>query len=132
MEIALAIILIFAFLFAFVVFIKYKKGKQFSSNDNRFIKNHWEMVENEPNLKQAVIEADKLLDFALGKKGLQGNLGEKLKNAQGYFTDINSVWAAHKLRNRIAHEMNIKIYDNEAKRALKQFKQGLKDLGVKF
>jgi len=84
------------------------------------------------NFKQAVIEADKLLDFALERMGFRGSLGEKLKSAKNKFSaDVyNDVWGAHKIRNRLVHEMNSEILHFETKEAINKFKRGLKNLGA--
>ena len=55
-------------------------------------------------------------------------MGERMKSARDVWSNANNVWAAHKLRNRIAHETDVKVgYDN-ARRALAAYKQALKDV----
>ncbi len=64
---------------------------------------------DELKLKNAVIEADKLLDFVLKSKKIKGEtLGDRLKHSKNLFStsSYNKVWEVHKLRNRIAHELN--------------------------
>ncbi|MCA9381719.1 hypothetical protein KC678_05615, partial [Candidatus Dojkabacteria bacterium] len=64
------------------------------------------------DLERALISADKLLDFALRHKGVNGNtLGERLKNSEKYFEKrfYNSVWDAHKLRNKLVHEVDATV-----------------------
>ncbi len=79
----------------------------------------------------AVIEADKLLDEALKKRHFKGKtMGERLVSAQRTLTNNDSVWFAHKLRNRLVHEPNVKLKKKEAQKALEGFKQALKDLGA--
>lgn len=78
-----------------------------------------------------IIEADKLLDQALRDRGLAGKtMGERMKQRQGTWTNGNGVWAAHKLRNRIAHETDVVVDYARTKQALGAYKQGLKDLGA--
>lgn len=78
-----------------------------------------------------VLEADKLLDQALRDRGMAGNtMGERMKQHQGGWTNGNGVWAAHKLRNKLAHETDVRIDYIRAKQALVAYKQGLKDLGA--
>ncbi|EKD64900.1 MAG: hypothetical protein ACD_50C00256G0002 [uncultured bacterium] len=48
------------------------------------------------------------------------------------FSDLNGVWFAHKLRNKIAHELDSRVSMGEAKRALAAFKRAFVDLGVKI
>lgn len=79
----------------------------------------------------AIIDADKLLDEALKKKGFSGKtMGERLVAAQRSLKDNDAVWYAHKLRNRLVHEPNVNLKKREAQNALGGFKKGLKDLGA--
>lgn len=76
-----------------------------------------------------VLNADKLLDHALKDKGVQGaTMGERMKAVT--WSNANAVWAAHKLRNQIAHESDVKLEYDTARRALAGFKLGLKDIGA--
>ncbi len=79
----------------------------------------------------AVLNADKLLDRALKERGFKGQtMGERMASASRSFSKCDTVWAAHKLRNRIAHEENVKLSANITRQALVGIKQGLKDLGA--
>ncbi|OJU87613.1 hypothetical protein BGO17_01290 [Candidatus Saccharibacteria bacterium 49-20] len=78
-----------------------------------------------------ILEADKLLDQSLRDRGLSGKtMAERMKQCQGKWTNGNGVWAAHKLRNRIAHETDVKVDYDRARQALIAYKQGLKDMGA--
>ena len=78
-----------------------------------------------------VLEADKLLDHAMKARGVKGEtMGERMKTAKGTWSDANSVWSAHKLRNQIAHESDVNVSYDDARRALAGFKLGLKDMGA--
>lgn len=107
-----------------------KKRYKISAANQKRIRHHFERLPEDP--KAAVLEADKILDEALKLKGFQGSMGEKLKQAGGLFTDQDGVWAAHKLRNRLAHELNVTLEKGEGRAALGHFKQALKDLGFKL
>lgn len=79
----------------------------------------------------AILNADKLLDKALRILRYKGEtMGERMTSASRVFTKREAVWAAHKLRNRIAHEENVKISVILTKKALTSFKKALKDLGA--
>ena len=79
----------------------------------------------------AVIDADKLLDEALRRRRFKGKTtGERLVAAQREISDNDAVWYAHKLRNRLVHEPNIRLKKREAQTALAGFRQCLKDLGA--
>jgi hypothetical protein len=79
----------------------------------------------------AIVDADKLLDQALKKHRFKGKtMGERLVSAQRMISDNDAVWYAHKLRNRLVHEPNVRLKKKEAQIALAGFRQGLKDLGA--
>ncbi len=56
--------------------------------------------------REAIIEADIMLDDALAKQGYAGDgVGEKLKSAESEdLKTIQNAWDAHKVRNQIAHQ----------------------------
>jgi hypothetical protein len=71
--------------------------------------NHIELLlksHNSSDWRQAVIEADVMLEDMLDKMGYPGvSIGDKLKNIEeGDFTTLDKAWEAHKVRNRIAHD----------------------------
>jgi hypothetical protein len=121
------------FVLALYAFAKSVFAKKLNASDMGYVKGHWadvmNNVEDEP--LKAIMDADKILDYVLTRHGFHGSLGEKLKSAAHKFSDLNGVWNAHKLRNKLAHELE-EADEKEVKRALKQFRRALKDLGVKF
>ncbi len=79
----------------------------------------------------AVIHADKLVDEALKRRKYKGNtMGERMVAAQRDFSDNDGVWFAHKLRNRLVHEVDTKVKEADVKKALMGLRQALKDLGA--
>jgi len=98
----------------------------------------WEKVQahffqgDDNSLKLALLEADKILDEALRLAGVRGeNLGERLKRVtDAQLPNLQDIWEAHKLRNRLAHEQDFKLNRNTAERALAVYEQAFKDLGM--
>lgn len=79
----------------------------------------------------AIIDADKLLDEALKTRRFKGKTtGERLVAAQHELKNNSEVWFAHKLRNRLVHEQDIKLRKNDVKDALLGIRSALKDLGA--
>lgn len=114
-----------------VMYVVWKRsGAGFSVQEKRQFQDHWRGIQADRDPRHAIMDADKLLDMGLKKKGYEGPLGEKLKKSGSLFRDVNGVWAAHKLRNRLAHELGMNVSDSEAKRALRQFEQAYRDLGM--
>lgn len=128
-----AVLIIAALLFAAMGFTK-KGGKNLNVEKYR---SRWLAIEQSlhkesPDTAQlAIIKADKLVDQALRDRGVSGNtMGERMKSAKTMLTHADAVWSAHKLRNQIAHEADIHVSYDQARRALGGFKSALKDLGA--
>jgi hypothetical protein len=86
-------------------------------------------------LRQAVLEADKLLDQALRQSGLPGaTMGDRLKAARPRFAAdraaYDRLWRAHKLRNALAHEVGFDLVPSQAREALRDFESALRTLGA--
>lgn len=113
------------------------RGSQRKSRLNRaeFVK-RWRQVlalqnQGGSGWQLAIIEADKLLDQALQAQGYPGDtMGERLKDARHVLRNNDGTWQAHKLRNRIAHEQDVRLNRLVVAKALGQFKAALKDLGA--
>jgi hypothetical protein len=114
-----------------------------NSSDIRKIQTEWERVEElvkigQPSqLRQAVIKADNILDFALSKltSGTTTTAGERLKNVRPYFKDraiYQGLWEAHKVRNALVHEAEYEPTHTIIKGAVNKIKQGLEVLGAEL
>lgn len=108
-----------------------------TSLDVEKYRSRWMTIEqalksDEPmTFQMTVLNADTLLDHALKDRGVQGNtMGERMKQMQAKWSNANNVWTAHKLRNQIAHEPDVQLSYDSARRALASFKQALKDVGA--
>ncbi len=131
-----------AFLIAVIVFgvlilaaVSYLAKKRQPRLNQGYFQQQWmellARVKTPEGMVLAVIDADKLLDEALKKHRYRGKtMGERLVAAQRQISDNDAVWYAHKLRNRLVHEPNVRLKKREAQSALTGFRQGLKDLGA--
>ena len=99
---------------------------------NRRWKNIQSLI-NSHNLndwKQAIIEADILLDEMLDKMGYHGNsIGDKLKQIEASdFLTLNQAWEAHKVRNQIAHQgSNYILSRDEAEKVISLYGEVFKE-----
>lgn len=71
---------------------------------------------------------DTVLDLALGELGFAGSLGDKLKKAGPRIPNIQAVWDAHKLRNRLAHEHDANVPQAELDRAVRILEHAVRTL----
>lgn len=129
----LSILIVAAFVFV-AILLTGKRGYNFDKEayQTKFLTIENSLKQDNPaTFMTAVIEADKLLDKSLIEMGIPGRtMGDRLKRSGGKFTELNSVWRVHKLRNAIAHESDLEISYKQASNALAIYKKALKDLGA--
>lgn len=118
----------------FIITHSFGKSKQLDVDRYR---TSWLTIEQqlvkgeEASCHLVILNADKLLDQALKQRGFKGEtMGERMKTAKATWSNTNNIWTAHKLRNRIAHETDVKVGYDTARRALSAYKRALKDVGA--
>lgn len=88
---------------------------------------------NDPTRRKfAIIEADKTLDEILKLSGYVGeNIGDRLKQVTtAQISNLDDIWAAHKIRNQIAHEPDYDLSQESAERAIKIYASAFRQLGL--
>ena len=83
--------------------------------------------------REAIIEADIMLDNALAERGYVGDgVGEKLKSADpDRFSTLQNAWEAHKVRNQIAHQgSSFDLSETVARRTIAHFEEVFRELKV--
>jgi uncharacterized membrane protein YccC len=88
----------------------------------------WQRISGIGDLHRRVIEAENLLDSALRELRYAGSFADKLRRAGPRFQHTETIWKAHKLRNRLAHEMGIHLRAAEADAALRTFRSAFEEL----
>lgn len=128
----LVILILFVILDVAVVgYIIWKRTRhQLTKEQRGDIQKNWKAIIQQDDMRLAIMDADKLLDHALYLKGFRGNMGAKLKKSGGLFKNLNKLWAAHKVRNNIAHQINYQVNEKTYKSSMLAFKQAFKDLDI--
>lgn len=125
-----AVVLVLLVVFGVRFRLKPRKIKQQDFQDKwKEIKN---LLGNKETWGEAILDADQLLDRALKRLRFKGgSMGERLVNAQKQFTDHDAVWHAHKLAKKIVSDSeDVKLKEDDVKKALLGFGQALKDIGA--
>jgi len=107
-----------------------------AGSGNEDLSRRWDHVKtlvssaNVSDWRQAVLEADIVLEDILTSLGYQGDgIGEKLKRVNpGDMKSLNEAWEAHKVRNQIAHEgSQFPLTQHEANRVVNLYKQVMEE-----
>jgi len=110
----------------------FKKGHKKQIIDRQFYYSQWREIETalkketDPTNYQAIVNADKLLDHLMIDAGFLGNnTGDRLRALENkYDRDLVSLaWSAHKIRNRLVHEVGHQINQNQANQTVANFKK---------
>lgn len=100
---------------------------------------HWGSIQkhmsssSQNDWRQAIIEADVMLDELLRSKGYHGeSVGEMLKAVdKSDFLTLEAAWEAHKVRNEIAHGgLGFQINEREAKRVIALYESVFREFRV--
>lgn len=88
--------------------------------------------DNPDAYKTAVLEADKIFDDLLKRMGYAGaDMGGRLKQVtRERVPNLDDIWQAHKIRNRIAHEPDFQVTRAQAKMAVEAYRQAITALGA--
>ena len=105
---------------------------RFGERERAIILDRWQYIEElmiKNRNKEAVLEADKLLDFAFKEMRLKGeSFADRLRSAKNILPNYQDIWVAHKLRNQLVHEISAEANPREAETALNTFKQALRHI----
>lgn len=116
------------------------KKRRLTSAEEEKVISDWQRVQelvatgSPSSLKQAVINADKLMEYTLGiMMGVQ-SLGECLKLAKDKFSPevYDALWKAHKVRNALVHDTTYDPPHFVAKEAIDNFGLAFKELGLRI
>ena len=121
---------LFLFLLAFLLFLFFPRKKKLSARDQQLFLSHWNRIQGEPDLRQQLMQCDILLGKVMAALGIKGNVGAQLKSSPERFSDLNGIWNAHKIRNKIAHDLHFTLQDRDHSIAMRSYKRALKDLGI--
>lgn len=110
------------------------RPKVISVADKSIVLRKWKEVEalmEEGRFREAILEADKALDFVLRKMNLRGEgFAQRFKKAEGVISHSSEVWAAHKVRNQLVHDVDFEISAGRAEAAINAFRRALKQLNA--
>jgi hypothetical protein len=112
--------------------VNIEPGFEENVQGNNVLAERWDRVqgfigsENPNDWRQAIIEADIMLEDVLTALGYQGNgIGEKLKRVElGDMKARQDAWDAHLVRNRVAHDgAEFALTKYEAQNTINQYKK---------
>lgn len=115
---------------AFVLWASLRRRTTIPARVKAHLKARWEHAIDLPDPARRVLEAEKVCDAVLKALDYRGTFAEKLQTAGPRLASLDSardlrhlddLWNAHRLRNRIAHEMGVRVTEAQSLRALQAF-----------
>ncbi len=115
------------------------KKRRLSSSEEEKVISDWHRIQelvstgSPSSIKQAVINADKLMEYTLGIVIGGKGLGDCLKAAKDKFSPevYDNLWKAHKVRNALVHDTTYDPPHFVAKEAVENFGQAFRELGIR-
>lgn len=111
---------------------------EFEEADHQVDRSRWEHVislvesPHEKDWRQAIIEADIMLDEVLTEQRYEGStVAEKLQKVDpARFKTLNDAWEAHNVRNQLAANPDEPLKDEIAYRAVKHYGNVFREFGT--
>ncbi|MBI4993542.1 hypothetical protein HZC33_01100 [Candidatus Wolfebacteria bacterium] len=111
---------------------KYRKIIKQKEVSSKKWKNLLEKIKSgdERDYRLAIIEADSIIDELLIAYDHPGeDMGERLKSLNEYeMENLNGLWQAHKIRNKLAHEADLVLPVDEMKKIIGLYHKALEEL----
>ena len=128
----LLIILVVGLILLWLINRGLKSRRGLSHQDQALVTAKWREVEKlmeQGRSKEAIFDADKLLYFIFRKMNFSGEtFADRLKAAEKFLPNYQDIWGAHKLRNKLAHEIDFQPSLHEAQQAIATFARAIRKL----
>lgn len=105
----------------FVAWSLLRRRVQIPALRKAHLREAWEEAVEGKDPAKRVLEAEKVTDAILKALGFAGTFAQKLQHVGPRLKNVDDIWHAHRLRNRIAHEMNVRVSREQSDRALQAF-----------
>jgi len=114
--------------FVLLWFVLCRRKRRLSKGARGRFKKLWDEIEARDDPVRRIMEADALLAKALTDLAYRGSLGDQLKAVGERLPNIEAVWRAHKLRNRLVHEPGSSVTEKHIVEAISAFKTAIESL----
>lgn len=124
MTVAIGVVLGIIALGALMLWKMRRRG--LSASDKSILQNSWKKAAAQSDPHRRLLDADNVVCDLLGRLGYTGSMGDRLKKAGPRIRNLQALWTAHKLRNRIAHEPGFEAPPSEVQRAVSSLESVLR------
>ena len=104
------------------------RKEKFPENRKKFFLQKISEIKKFSDFEKRILSYDKILDQILKEKKYSWTMWEKMKKFWINFLNQNEIWFAHKMRNKIAHEINPKISEKDFLKAEKVFLREIRNI----
>ena len=108
-----------------VIVLQLRRGR-ISSAHVATLQREWEHAVSQNDSVRRLLEAEKVFEHLLSLWRFSGTFADKLRAAGPRFSNVEPLWRAHKLRNRIAHEAGFHPSEGECAQAVQAYEQALR------
>ncbi|OIO54900.1 hypothetical protein AUJ46_02205 [Candidatus Peregrinibacteria bacterium CG1_02_54_53] len=106
---------------SYVVWMMRRRSTKIPQKQKEPLRTAWNEAIKRRDSARRVLEGENVCDAVLKALGYSGTFAEKLQQAGPRLDRVDDIWNAHRLRNRIAHEVNIRVSAAQSDRALQAF-----------
>lgn len=102
------------------------RGKKLTDSQRKKMHKKLKSIARYEHEEKQIFGFDKLLEHIMQLRGYQGSLGSVMKKNAAVFSDIQGLWFAHKIRNKLAHEIDFQLSPRDAKKVITIFQKEIR------
>ncbi|MDD2891576.1 MAG: hypothetical protein PHQ95_01290 [Candidatus Gracilibacteria bacterium] len=107
MEYFFLTVIILILLFGVFLTFWFSGKKQLTKGQKDYYRKEIEKTSVLPSSNEQILQYDKILHHILKDYGYKGTVGDQLKTKPYMIHNLDTIWSLHKLRNKLAHDMEI-------------------------
>jgi len=101
----LTIIILILLVGVFLTF-RFSGKKQLTKGQRNYYRKEIQKVSTLPSSSERIMRYDMIMYHILKDYGYSGTVGDQLKAKPRMMKNLNAIWSLHKLRNKLAHDMD--------------------------
>jgi hypothetical protein len=107
MEYLILAIVITILLFGVFLTFDFSSKKSLKKDKKNYYQKEIQKISTLPSSTERIIRYDMIMHHILKDYGYSGTVGDQLKAKPRMISNLDAVWSLHKLRNKLAHSMEI-------------------------
>ena len=119
---SIIIILLLIIVIACIIYFALLNKNKINSKLRKKYKDKLKKILSQDDIRHKVIDLDSLLSKLFWTLWYNWSMWAKMKKIWNGFVNTDNIWYAHKVRNKLVHEIDFKLSEKESKNIISYYK----------